>query len=186
MYANKFKGLSNSLIFTLISLLLIFLTGCSFNPRPSGSKKITGLTKKFPNGKTYFLIYSIPGYFPDDIPVYRSGEVVKIYVYDENNMDIILKTGQDIKTAAETISNEGEKKGWEFEDISQYPEAKNNFIQAKIEYSNSLVDIFNFSTLDGLILKGRKGSRSIECRLLKLSNTRDNYIIQRVRMQEQE
>ncbi|MCP4727992.1 MAG: hypothetical protein GY863_23335 [bacterium] len=170
----------NVIFITVFILLSIF--GCSSIRKPQRSNNnITGMTKIFPDGKTYYLVYQIPDYFPVDIPVYRYGSIEKIYVYDEKNMDIILKTRQTFEAITETIKSEGKNKGWVFEDPVPYPEADNNLLTIPLTYNDNVVEIYKFPSVRGLLLNGKRSGSTIECRIIQIPRSGDNYLIQTIR-----
>jgi hypothetical protein len=142
---------------------------------------LQGMIKQLPGGSQYFVVYTLPAFFPEDIPVYRSGEIQQINVYDERDMDIIIKSTAQMSDIAEEYVRQFKELKWKINRNVNYPEANNQRIEIPISYKDKSIETLRFFTERGRILAASSGNIVVVCKLIKIKNTPFTFVIQQVR-----
>jgi len=143
---------------------------------------LQGLKKEFPDKTPYYVIYSLPGFFPGDIPVYQRGKVQRIYVYDDRNMDIVMETTARTGEIVNHFREECKEKKWRIERSTTDPAAQNSILEIPLQFNKFTVDILKLTAAHGRIFAAHKGSLVTVCRIIQIYNTNQTLIVQNIRM----
>jgi len=169
--------------FTSVVLIMLLFSHCTIpgitvrkQPQP-----LQIITKEFPNGVRYYVMFKIPDYFPKDVPVYRKGTIEKLLVYGERDMDIIIKTSASFESVIKFYKNESERLGWEIETFLSDKKADNQRITIPLKYNNYLVETYEYRPVRGHIIEARRTNYYMKCRIVQLPGFQTTIIIQQVR-----
>lgn len=186
-YSSKQETINNMITTGRITLAAILLSmffyycGSSRINQQQPAVPLQGMVKQLPGGSQYFVVYTLPAFFPMDIPVYRSGEIQQINVYDERDMDIIIKSTAQMSDIADEYKRQFKKFKWKINRDVNYPEANNQRIEIPISYKDKSIEILRFFTERGWILAASSGNIVVVCRLIKIKDTPFTFVIQQVR-----
>jgi len=142
---------------------------------------LQGMMKEFPDGSTYVIMYSLPDFFPQDIPVYIYGEVEKMYVYGEREMDIVMKASASIGEITAYYEKSIRDKGWTIDRSYMDETFHRQKFEFPLTYNNNTVDTVHFFAEHGYTLAASHGNVVSVCRIIKPANTQLILIIQHVR-----
>jgi len=150
-------------------------------PVPAAGAPLQGIRKQLPDGSQYIVIYSIPGFFPPDIPVYRKGDVQKIYVYHDRDMDIVIKTTDTLSDIASFYAEESARLAWKIERNNADPAADHRVIKLPLTYNDCAVETLRFFADSGRVLAAVRGGLVMVCRIIRVADTPYTFIIQQIR-----
>ena len=170
-----------------IICVVILLTGllhCSLFGGAEQSRTrrpVQGIVKEFPDRTTYYVIYSLPDFFPGDIPVYSQGDVQRIYVYGERDMDIIITTTDPLDKIVTHYRESGNRNEWRIVRSEADDAAENRDFELPLQFNNKMVDILGLKAEHGQIIALSRRSVAIVCRVVKIADSPIVYIIQHIR-----
>lgn len=184
---REFKSYSviNIMKFLLYTILIfIFSLGCSISNtaiQPNAAP-VRAIPKAFPDGNKYYLIYSIPSYFPKDIPVYNNGNVDKIYVYDERDMDIVLHTQEQTTSIIEFYIKELPKSGWTIGKVTPVIRHKTDKINIPLKYKNKHVDSMLLNSENEVVITSYKKNITMNIKIYYSPSFPVSYVFQSIRL----
>lgn len=178
--SKKYLLITALVICCIFSVLLCGIT-CSFLLRKPARPPVQIITKQFPDGSKYYIFFSIPDYFPSDIHIYERGQVQKVFVYQERDIDLIFRTTDSIEEIVKYFKKESEKRNWKIERITTDPQADHQIITLPLTYNNHPVETFQFSAYRGHIFTASRGNRVMVCRIIQVADTPFTFIIQQIR-----
>lgn len=151
-------------------------------PKPDRSGgNVQIIPMQFPDGSQYYIFYRIPDYFPPDIHFYERGQVQKVIVYQEWDMDLIFRTTDSIEEIVQYYTKEGEKRNWKIEQNTADPRADRQVITLPLMYHDYLVETFQYSAYRGHIFAARRGNKVMVCRIIQVIDTPFTFIVQQMR-----
>ena len=156
---------------------------CAFIPQKPfrDSRPVYVIPKQFPDGSPYYIFYRIPDYFPPDIPLYERGQVQKVFVYDERDMDLIFRTTDTIEEIVAYFAEESEKRDWTIERITIDPQADHREITLPLRYDNHFVETLHYFAYRGHIFTAIRGNRVMVCRIMQIADSPYTIIVQQIR-----
>ncbi|KPK94446.1 hypothetical protein AMJ80_05455 [bacterium SM23_31] len=154
---------------------------CSFLLHKPVRPPVQIIPKQFPDGSQYYVFYSIPDYFPSDIHFYKRGEVLKVFVYQEREMDLIFRTTDSIEDIIQYFKTESEKNNWKIERMAADPLAEHQIITLPLIYNNHSVETLQYSAYRGYIFTASRGNRVMVCRIIQVTDTPFTLIVQQIR-----
>ena len=169
--------------YVLLCMSLLIISGClPFLQRDSSVRSpVQVVNMQFPDGSSYFILYDIPWYFPEDIFYYRSGSVRKLLVYDEREMDLIIKTDDPLDMIVNYYIEQTLKNQWILDRSIPDNAAANRTIILPLIYKEQTLETLTIPSTRGHIIAAMKNGIVIVCRIIKESTTPLCTILQQMR-----
>lgn len=184
--SHKLNILNTGSICKLSILLVLHAVSCGLfqktAPGFAGDGNIRSITKSFPDGSTYIMLYDFPPSAAQLIPVYLNARLAKMYVYGDSNMDMVFETRSGIAEVQDSILNLVKEKGWTLERSGAYPEAEHGLVSVPLKYNGYTVDTIEIPAAGGRVAAAHsKGVVSVY-RMVTNRNSGMTIIIQQLRV----
>lgn len=170
------------LIWCCVSIAGFISCGILRKPPPAQPPgALQGMVKEFPDRSRYYLVYSLPGFFPSDLPVLRSATVDRMYVYGEQDMDILMRTTDSIDKTVSKYRELCEKHGWTIERNQSDPDASRQKFTLNLSYKENPVDTIELAAATGRIFAAHRGGSVFVCRIIRPVSGSMTLVIQQIR-----
>jgi hypothetical protein len=163
-------------------LVILLLVKCAPSQPPLQSQRpVQGLIKQFPDNSRYFIIYTLPDFFPQDIPVYPGGVMQKGFVYQERDMDLIFKTSDSIEDIIRFFETKSGELRWSIERNMPDPAANHQTFTLALTFKDSFVETFRYLAARGHIFAAQHTGIYLVIRIVESTNSPFTFIIQQIR-----
>ncbi len=180
------KQISNQFMFfrfylmTIISALIIW-TGCAPNRPIQPRGPVQGLIKQFPDNSRNFVIYTVPNFFPGEIPLYPNGAILKGFVYDERDMDLIFRTTDSVERIVQYFESRGAELKWTVNRNMVDPAADHQTLSLPLRFKENIVETFQYNANRGHIFAARRDGKFLVCRIIDTADSPYTIIVQHIR-----
>ena len=165
----------------LLMVLLLFVNCASNQPSFQPRRPVQGLMKQFPDNSPYFIIYTLPDFFPQDIPVYPGGVMQMGFVYQERDMDLIFKTSDSIEDIIRFFETKSGELHWSIERNMSDPAADHQTFTLPLTFNDNFVETFQYFTVRGNIFVAQHTGKYFVSRIIETADSPFTFIIQQIR-----
>ncbi len=142
---------------------------------------VQGLLKQFPNNSRHFVIYTVSNFFPEEIPLYPDGAILKGFVYDERDMDLIFRTTDSVERIVQYFESRGAELKWTVNRNMVDPAADHQTLSLPLRFKENFVETFQYNANRRHIFAARRNGKFLVCRIIDTADSPYTIIVQHVR-----